>query len=87
MDSTSEIMSALRAARALVGLSQEDLAALAGVSRQVVARMERAESNVMADSIEKVRTALEASGVVFLDGTERRGPAVAMSRIGPGSAG
>lgn len=83
MDSTGEIMIALRAARALVGLSQEELALAAGVSRQIVVRIEKAESNVLAESIEKVRAALEDSGVVFLDGTSVRGPGVAMVRTKP----
>lgn len=80
MDSTTEIMIALRAARALLGLSQEELALAAGVSRQIVVRIEKAESNVLAESIEKVRAALEGGGVVFLDGTVHRGPGVAMAR-------
>ncbi|WP_083222613.1 helix-turn-helix transcriptional regulator [Ensifer sp. LC163] len=39
-------MTALRAGRALLGLSQGELAALAGVSRQVVVRIEKCEGNV-----------------------------------------
>lgn len=74
-------MIALRAARALVGLSQEELASLSGVSRQVVVRIEKAEPNVLVDSIEKVRSALERSGVIFIDGTEQRGPGVAVARL------
>lgn len=80
MDSTTEIMIALRAARALLGLSQEELALAAGVSRQIVVRIEKAEANVLAESIEKVRAALENGGVIFLDGTAQRGPGVAMAR-------
>jgi transcriptional regulator with XRE-family HTH domain len=80
MDSTSEIMIALRAGRALIGLSQEELASRAGVSRQMVLRIEKAEGSVTAESIEKVRSALDAAGVVFLDGTEHCGPAVALRR-------
>lgn len=63
-------MIALRAVRALLGLSQEELATFSGVSRPVVVRIEKAESNVLADSIEKVRSALERSDVIFVDGTE-----------------
>lgn len=73
-------MIALRAGRALVGLSQEELASRAGVSRQMVLRIEKAEGSVTAESIEKVRSALDAAGVVFLDGTEQSGPAVALRR-------
>ncbi|RMI22755.1 helix-turn-helix domain-containing protein [Sinorhizobium meliloti] len=80
MDSTSEIMRALRAGRALLGLSQEELAGLAGVSRQIVVRIEKCETNVLVESIEKVRAALEAGGVAFIEGSEERGPGVAMIR-------
>lgn len=80
MDSTSEIMNILRAGRALLGLSQEELAGLAGVSRQVVVRIEKCETNVLVESVEKVRLALEAGGVVFIDGSPERGPGVAMAR-------
>jgi transcriptional regulator with XRE-family HTH domain len=55
-------MGALRAARALAGLSQEELVVLAGVSRQIVARIEKGESNVLVDAIEKVRVAHEGQG-------------------------
>ncbi|GES49977.1 hypothetical protein Rhsp01_34390 [Rhizobium sp. NBRC 114257] len=73
-------MTALRAARALAGLSQDELAALAGVSRQIVARIEKGETNILVEAIEKVRVALENQGVVFIDGAAGHGPAVAMSR-------
>ncbi len=52
MDSMSEIMIALRAARALLGLSQEELASLAGVSRQVVLSIEKSETNILVDTID-----------------------------------
>ncbi len=61
MDSISEIMRALRGGRALLGLSQEELAELAGVSRQIVVRIEKGESNVLVEAVEKVRAALESS--------------------------
>lgn len=80
MDSTSDIMNALRAARALLDLSQEELAVAAGVSRQIIVRIEKCEGNVLAEAIEKVRIALEAAGVVFVEGNATRGPAVALTR-------
>ncbi|MFK0382359.1 helix-turn-helix transcriptional regulator [Agrobacterium sp. NPDC090273] len=70
----------MRAARALLGISQEELAACSGVSRQIVARMERGEENITADSIMIVRRALEANGIVFLPSNKERGPAVAERR-------
>lgn len=80
MDSTPEIMNALRAGRALLGLSQEELAGLAGISRQILVRIEKGEQNVLVESIEKVRAALEAGGVVFIDAGQDHGPGVAMAR-------
>lgn len=80
MDSISEIMRALRGGRALLGLSQEELAELAGVSRQIVVRIEKGESNVLVEAVGKVRMALEASGVAFIDATREHGPGVAMAR-------
>ncbi|WP_065376972.1 helix-turn-helix transcriptional regulator [Ensifer adhaerens] len=73
-------MVVLRAGRALLGLSQEELAGLAGVSRQIVVRIEKCEGNVLVESIEKVRAALEAGGVAFIDGAAERGPGVALVR-------
>lgn len=80
MDSTTDIMTALRAGRALLALSQEELAGLAGVSRQIVVRIEKCELNVLAESIDKVRSALEENGVVFFEGASDRGPGVALRR-------
>jgi transcriptional regulator with XRE-family HTH domain len=80
MDSMSDIMSALRAARALLGLSQEELAVAAGVSRQIIIRIERCDGNILAEAIDKVRAALEADGIVFVEGNAERGPAVALVR-------
>ncbi|WP_338893820.1 helix-turn-helix transcriptional regulator [Sinorhizobium meliloti] len=80
MDSISEIMRTLRGGRALLGLSQEELAERAGVSRQIVVRIEKGESNVLVEAVEKVRAALEAAGVAFIDATREHGPGVAMTR-------
>lgn len=73
-------MGALRAGRALLGLSQEELAALAGLSRQILIRIEKGEQNVLVESIEKVRAALEAGGVFFIEGSPDHGPGVAVRR-------
>ena len=58
----------LRAARALLGLDQKELAALAGVSLPTVQRMEASIGNVRAnvESLSKVVEAIEASGVELL---------------------
>jgi transcriptional regulator with XRE-family HTH domain len=80
MDSLSEIMQALRAGRALVGLSQEEVAERAGLSRQIIVRLEKGDGNVLVDAVQRTRTALEREGVIFIDGNENHGPAVAMYR-------
>ena len=48
----------LRAERAVRGLSQEELAFLAGVHRTYVGSVERAERNVSIDNIEQFACAL-----------------------------
>ena len=57
----------IRAARALIALSQADLSRLAGVS---VSTLKRAEGTIQppasADAVAALRAALEAAGVEFL---------------------
>jgi len=59
----------LRAARALVGVSQIQLAEHADVGPNVVRRSEKG-GNVFGDALHKLRSALEASGVTFISGSE-----------------
>ena len=58
----------MRAARALLGVDQKRLAALAGLSVPTIQRMEASEGSVRAvvDSLEKVLEALGAAGVEFI---------------------
>jgi transcriptional regulator with XRE-family HTH domain len=58
----------LKAARALAGWSQIDLAKTSGVSVPTVKRLEASEGDLggRADTIGKLRAALEAAGIVFL---------------------
>ena len=49
----------LRAERATRGLSQEELADLAGVHRTYVGSVERAERNISIDNIEQLAAALD----------------------------
>ena len=65
-----EIIPLIRAGRALLDLSQDELAAKVGVSRSVIARIERNETSVTLDSIDRVRIGLERAGVVFVKGAE-----------------
>lgn len=58
----------MRAARALLGLDQRTLAALAGVSLPTIQRMESSDGQVRGnvDSLVKVIDALEQAGVVLI---------------------
>lgn len=58
----------LRAARALLGVDQRGLAALAGLSVPTIQRMEASEGSVRAvvESLEKVVEALRLAGVEFI---------------------
>ncbi len=55
-----------RMARAALGWSRIELGAAAGITGRTVARFEDGEA-VQAESIQKMRAALEAAGVQFLD--------------------
>jgi len=58
----------LRAARALLGLDQRQLAELAGLSLPTIQRMEASEGQVrgVVDTLVKVITALERAGIELL---------------------
>ena len=51
----------VRAERAKLGLSQEELAARAGVHRTYIGMIERAEKNITLENIEKIAKALKIS--------------------------
>lgn len=60
----------LRAARALAGLNQEQLATKAGVNINTVRNMEGRASEVLVsglDTVMKVQAALETEGIEFLN--------------------
>lgn len=54
-----------RMARAALGLGVRDLAKLAGVSPDTIARLERGE-DLRPTTIATIRSALETAGVVFI---------------------
>jgi transcriptional regulator with XRE-family HTH domain len=58
----------LRAARALLDMSQEELAKAAGVGVMTVKRMEAARPEITgsARTVHKIQTALEEAGIVFI---------------------
>jgi len=70
MSNTSYLITAaqLRAARALLGLDQRQLAEMAGLSHPTVQRMETSHGVIRGnvDSLSKLMAALEAAGVELL---------------------
>lgn len=58
----------MRAARALLGIDQRELAARSGVSLPTIQRMEASEGNVrgVVDTLTKVVEAFEAAGVELI---------------------
>jgi transcriptional regulator with XRE-family HTH domain len=56
-----------RAARALLGISQGDLAEMSGVSKRALAGFEAKMSQLIPANRTVIRQALEKAGVVFFD--------------------
>ncbi len=66
----------MRAARALLGIDQRELAELSGVSLPTIQRMEASEGNVrgVIDTLIKVVEALDRAGIALIgDNAESRG--------------
>ena len=59
----------VKAARALLGWSQADLAEMSGVSEPTIARLESAEGDLggREGTAEKIRKAIENAGIEFID--------------------
>lgn len=74
-DKITEISAAqARAARALLGLSQQELAKRAKVATSTVADFERGYRNPVANNLQAMREALTAEGISFLPGGAIVGP-------------
>lgn len=77
----------LKAARALLGWTQQDLARAAGMHLNVINNLERGTTNPRQKTVEKLQKALEDSGVAFLGarGVELARQAMALRKVeGPG---
>lgn len=68
-----------RAARALVGWSQGDLAAKIGASVLTIKRMETGTASVSDDIRARAKDALEAAGVIFVE-ENGEGPGVRLRK-------
>jgi len=69
----------LKVARLLAELSLDELAARAKVGRRALASMEAGNADCMLSTMEVVKEALEAEGIVFLGETETHGPGLRVS--------
>ena len=56
-----------RAARALIGISQDELVAASGVAKGTVAAFELGQRQPYARTLDAIRSALEAAGVEFIE--------------------
>ncbi len=66
----------IRAARALLAWSQQDLAKAAGVATSTVADFERGQRTPVANNAQAIRNALETAGIRFLATGAVHGPAI-----------
>jgi transcriptional regulator with XRE-family HTH domain len=71
----------VKAARALLGWSQGDLAERSGVSKPTVARLETGEGDLggYADTRDKILSALKTAGVIFIE-QNGEGPGVRLRK-------
>lgn len=77
----------MRAARALLGIDQRQLAALSGVSLPTIQRMEASDGNVrgVVSSLTKIVEALDAAGVELIGNeqiSQARGRGVRLKEVG-----
>jgi transcriptional regulator with XRE-family HTH domain len=79
----------IRAARALLGWNQHELAEAASIGVATLRRLEAAEAGIRG-SVEvlwKIQTALEKAGVEFIPADESKGPGVRLKRGDTGKSG
>lgn len=72
----------IRAARALVSLKQDELAAAASVSLATLNNIERGVSDPRSSTLLAIQRALEASGVIFIP-ENGEGPGVRLRKVSP----
>jgi transcriptional regulator with XRE-family HTH domain len=72
----------IRAARALLGLGQEDLASLANCGIATIRRIEGSAEGLTgnAQTIARIEKALETAGIIFIDQEGKLGPGVRLRK-------
>ena len=72
----------IKAARALAGLSQRDVATRAGIGIATMRRIEAAIDEVTgsAQTLSRIQKALESEGVRFIDQDDQGGPGVRLRK-------
>jgi transcriptional regulator with XRE-family HTH domain len=72
----------IRAARALVGLSQREVAERASVGIATIRRIEAAVDEITgtAQTLSRIQKALQAAGIIFIDQDEDHGPGVRLRK-------
>lgn len=73
----------IRAARGLLGLTQEDLAKQANVGYTSLRRIESGRGDPRVSTLKALQSALEAQGVQFLPSTDSEGEGVRMKKPCP----
>lgn len=73
----------VRAARSLLGMSQQDLAVKASIGVGTVKRIEAAGETVAgtAQTMARIQRALEAAGIVFIEQDDKHGPGVRLKDL------
>ena len=70
-----------RGARGILGLSQDQLCELSGVSIVTISDFEGGKTKTYASTLDKLRSALEGAGVEFIDASNG-GPGVRLKKAG-----
>jgi predicted transcriptional regulator len=63
----------IRAARALIGWSQADLAHASGVSQVAIKNLERGSTDPRLSTLSSIQAAFDQAGVIFLEPGDLRG--------------
>ena len=71
----------IRAARALLGLKQAELAAMAGISVQAVKLLEAGKTDPRVSTLAAIERALTEAGVTFIDADGEGGVGVRLNRL------